>query len=80
MYRAGIWTKAELPRKACSVACIACNKCEKECNYDAIIIENNLAFIDSDKCKLCRKCVTVCPTNSIIELNFPPRINKSRIF
>ena len=36
-------------------------------------IVNNLAFIDSDKCKLCRKCVSVCPTNAIIELNFPPR-------
>lgn len=65
--------KGGVARKACSVACIGCSKCEKECNYDAITIENNLAFIDSDKCKLCRKCVTVCPTNSIIEINFPPR-------
>ncbi|HOI49682.1 MAG TPA: Fe-S cluster domain-containing protein [Prolixibacteraceae bacterium] len=60
-------------RKACQVACIGCSKCEKECAYDAITIANNLAFIDSDKCKLCRKCVSVCPTNAIIEVNFPPR-------
>lgn len=65
--------KGGIARKSCSVACIGCSKCEKECKYDAIIIANNLAFIDSDKCKLCRKCVSVCPTNSIIELNFPPR-------
>lgn len=65
--------KGAVARKACDVACIACGKCEKECKFDAITIENNLAFIDSDKCKLCRKCVSVCPTNSIIELNFPPR-------
>lgn len=65
--------KGGVARKACSVACIGCSKCEKECKYDAIVIANNLAFIDSDKCKLCRKCVSVCPTNSIIELNFPPR-------
>jgi Na+-translocating ferredoxin:NAD+ oxidoreductase RNF subunit RnfB len=65
--------KGGVARKACSVACIGCGKCEKECKFDAITIENNLAFIDSDKCKLCRKCVTVCPTNSILELNFPPR-------
>lgn len=65
--------KGGIARKACSVACIGCSKCEKECKYDAIIMANNLAFIDSDKCKLCRKCVSVCPTNSIIELNFPPR-------
>lgn len=65
--------KGGVARKSCSVACIGCSKCEKECKYDAIVIANNLAFIDSDKCKLCRKCVSVCPTNSIIELNFPPR-------
>jgi len=65
--------KGGVARKACNVACIGCSKCEKECKFDAITIENNLAFIDSDKCKLCRKCVTVCPTNSILELNFPPR-------
>jgi Na+-translocating ferredoxin:NAD+ oxidoreductase RNF subunit RnfB len=65
--------KGAVARKSCEVACIACSKCEKECAYDAITIINNLAFIDSDKCKLCRKCVVVCPTNSIIEVNFPPR-------
>ena len=65
--------KGGVARKACSVACIGCGKCEKECKFDAITIENNLAFIDSDKCKLCRKCAPVCPTNSILELNFPPR-------
>lgn len=65
--------KGGVARKACAVACIGCSKCQKECNYDAITIVNNLAFIDSDKCKLCRKCVSVCPTNAIQELNFPPR-------
>lgn len=65
--------KGGVARKSCSVACIGCGKCEKECKFDAITIENNLAFIDSDKCKLCRKCAPVCPTNAIIEENFPPR-------
>ena len=65
--------KGGVARKACSVACIGCGKCEKECKFDAIVIANNLAFIDSDKCKLCRKCVPVCPTNAIIEEGFPPR-------
>lgn len=65
--------KGGFARKACAVACIGCSKCEKECKYDAITMANNLAFIDADKCKLCRKCVSVCPTNSIVELNFPPR-------
>ncbi len=60
-------------KKNCSVACIGCGKCEKVCEFDAITIENNLAYIDYDKCKLCRKCVVVCPTNAIHELHFPPR-------
>lgn len=60
-------------KKSCSVACIGCGKCLKECKFDAITINNNLAFIDSDKCKLCRKCAPVCPTGAIIEENFPPR-------
>ncbi|MEA3495149.1 MAG: Fe-S cluster domain-containing protein [Bacteroidota bacterium] len=57
--------------KNCKVACIGCGKCEKVCDFDAITIENNLAYIDYEKCKLCRKCVTVCPTNAIWEINFP---------
>ena len=65
--------KGAIAKKSCEVACIGCSKCEKECAYDAITIANNLAYIDYNKCKLCRKCVSVCPTNSIHELNFPPR-------
>ena len=59
-------------KKSCAVACIGCVKCFKVCPYEAITMNNNLAFIDSDKCKLCRKCVPECPTNSIIEIGFPP--------
>ncbi len=65
--------KDGIARKACLVACIGCGKCVKECQFDAITIENNLAYIDFTKCRLCRKCVDVCPTGSIHELNFPPR-------
>ncbi|MFZ0281921.1 MAG: RnfABCDGE type electron transport complex subunit B [Bacteroidales bacterium] len=66
-------------RKACKVACIACNKCFKVCEFNAITIENNLAYIDAFKCTFCRKCVQECPTNSIIELNFPPRKPKVEV-
>ncbi|MDR2424769.1 MAG: Fe-S cluster domain-containing protein [Prevotellaceae bacterium] len=65
--------KGGIARKACSVACIGCTKCQKICPFEAITIENSLAYIDPVKCRLCRKCVPECPTTSIVELNFPPR-------
>ena len=65
--------KGGVARKNCKVACIGCGKCVKECKFDAITLENNLAYIDYNKCTLCRKCPPVCPTNAIHELNFPPR-------
>ena len=63
-------------RKACKVACIGCGKCVKVCPYEAITMENNLAFIDSFKCKLCRKCVEECPTGAILEIGFPVKESK----
>ena len=59
--------------KNCSVACIGCSKCADECKFDAVLVDNNLAYIDGEKCKLCRKCVDVCPTDAIHAVNFPER-------
>jgi electron transport complex protein RnfB len=63
-------------RKACRVACIGCGKCVKICPYEAITMADNLAYIDSYKCKLCRKCVDECPTGAILEFNFPVKQEK----
>jgi len=65
--------KGGITRKACSVGCIGCMKCVKVCAFEAIKVENNVAYIDASKCRLCRKCVVECPTGAIQEVNLPPR-------
>ncbi len=69
--------KGAVAKKGCAVACIGCGKCQKECKFEAITIENNLSYIDFNKCRLCRKCVEACPTHAIIDVNFPPRKPKT---
>jgi len=69
--------KGAIAIKNCKVACIGCGKCVKVCPFDAITMQNNLAYIDPVKCRLCRKCAPECPTNSILEINFPPKKEKT---
>lgn len=65
--------KGAVARKACAAACIGCGKCVKVCPFEAITLENNLAYIDPAKCKSCRKCEMECPQHAIVAVNFPPR-------
>lgn len=63
--------KGAVAMKACKAACIGCGKCVKECKFEAITVENNVSYIDFNKCRLCKKCVDVCPTKAIHAVNFP---------
>ena len=69
--------KGAVARKACTAACIGCGKCVKVCPFEAITLENNLAYIDPAKCKSCRKCEMECPKGAIHAINFPPRKQKT---
>ncbi|MBR6457457.1 MAG: RnfABCDGE type electron transport complex subunit B [Bacteroidales bacterium] len=71
--------KGPVAKKACAAACIGCGICAKTCTHDAILVENNIAYIDASKCKLCRECEAMCPTGSIIGLNFPKPLDKDTI-
>ena len=63
--------------KECKAACIACGKCARTCSHDAITVSGNLAYIDPQKCRLCKKCIDICPTGAILSANFPPKKNIS---
>lgn len=63
--------KGGVAMKECDNACIGCSKCLKVCGHDAITMDGFLAYIDADKCKLCRKCEAECPRGSIVAVNFP---------
>ena len=53
-------------RVACKTGCIGCMICTKQCESDAIKVEDNLAKIDYTKCTGCGKCAEKCPQKIII--------------
>ena len=58
--------KGAVARKNCQAACIGGGKCQKVCKFDAITIENNVSYINPEKCRACGLCVRECPTGAII--------------
>lgn len=57
--------KGKLVRAVCDIGCIACKACVKVCPAEAIVVENNLASINYDKCTQCQACFEKCPTGAI---------------
>lgn len=71
--------KGPVAKKACAAACIGCGICQKTCTKDAVTVENNIAYIDYEKCKLCRECEAMCPTGAIHGVNFPKELDKAAV-
>ncbi|MBQ9734821.1 MAG: 4Fe-4S binding protein, partial [Clostridia bacterium] len=53
---------------ACTVGCIGCGLCAKNCPENAITMVDNLPVIDYDKCSGCKTCVAKCPRKCIKEI------------
>ena len=52
--------KGKIVRQICEVGCTGDKGCVKACPQGAIVVEENLAVIDSSKCDDCGKCVEAC--------------------
>ncbi len=58
--------KGPVTMKACSVGCIGCGICVKNCGSDAISVTDFHASIDYSKCVGCEACMEKCPKKAIV--------------
>ncbi|MDR2179049.1 MAG: RnfABCDGE type electron transport complex subunit B [Synergistaceae bacterium] len=61
---------------ACPFGCIGLGTCVKVCLFDALSIEDGLAFIDPEKCVGCGACVAACPKSV---LSLMPKASKVQV-
>ena len=69
--------KGAVAMKACKASCIGCGKCASVCGFEAIKVENNVAYIDYMKCQMCHACEEACPKGLIHIASEPLKLAKS---
>ncbi len=57
--------RGPLVKQVCSAGCIGCTLCTRQCEFDAITVENNLAHVNYANCTQCGKCAEKCPAKVI---------------
>ena len=59
--------KGPVTMKDCTTGCVGCGICVKNCQHDAVKVENFHAVIDPEKCVGCGACMEKCPKKCIVK-------------